>query len=323
MHPSSTKITIRAQGRWREILPALGVDGRLLTNKGTECPVCGGKDRFRFDDKEGRGTWFCNQSHNTETTNSSGSAGNGFALIMDMKRCDFAEAARLVETVIGTDGAPASAPRSEEAKPSAAETYAEVRALWKAAEPIALINPAGAYLKSRIGHRVESRALRYHPQVPRGKRKAPAMLSAYVDVHGDLCGLQRTFLTMEGTKTMGGDPRLTMGTLPEGGAVRLARHEHILGIAEGVETALAATALYRVPCWAALNAGRLKVWEPPEGVREVIIFGDNDLKNVGQAAAYALGERLNRTITAQVLIPPDPDTDWNDVLKVKLISNAA
>ncbi|NYY79755.1 hypothetical protein DMH17_06695 [Raoultella planticola] len=23
--------------------------------------MCGGADRFRFDDKEGRGTWFCNQ----------------------------------------------------------------------------------------------------------------------------------------------------------------------------------------------------------------------------------------------------------------------
>ena len=26
--------------------------------------ACGGKDRFRLDDKEGRGTWFCNQCGN-------------------------------------------------------------------------------------------------------------------------------------------------------------------------------------------------------------------------------------------------------------------
>ena len=25
------------------------------------CPVCGGKDRFRFDNKDGRGTYICNQ----------------------------------------------------------------------------------------------------------------------------------------------------------------------------------------------------------------------------------------------------------------------
>ena len=25
------------------------------------CPMCGGKDRFRFDDKGGRGTWICSQ----------------------------------------------------------------------------------------------------------------------------------------------------------------------------------------------------------------------------------------------------------------------
>lgn len=82
---------------------------------------------------------------------------------------------------------------------------------------------------------------------------------------------------------------MTMGSLPMGGAVRLARHERALGIAESVETALAATALFGVPCWSVLNAGRLEGWEPPEGVTEVVIFGDNDLNSVGQAAVLRWG----------------------------------
>lgn len=111
---------------------------------------------------------------------------------------------------------------------------------------------------------------------------------------------------------------MTMGSLPTGGAVRLARHDSALGIAEGVKTALAATELFGGPCWSALNAGRLEGREPPEGVTEVVIFGDNDFNNVGQAAAYALGKRLNQKAITQVMIPPNPDTDWNDVLAAKM-----
>ena len=42
-----------------EYSPSLGVPAKALTNRHGPCPVCGGKDRFRFDDKGGRGTWIC------------------------------------------------------------------------------------------------------------------------------------------------------------------------------------------------------------------------------------------------------------------------
>jgi len=51
----------RARHRWREILPQLGIETRFLTNKHGPCPLCGGKDRFRFDDRHGDGDYFCNQ----------------------------------------------------------------------------------------------------------------------------------------------------------------------------------------------------------------------------------------------------------------------
>lgn len=47
-------------GSWQTVLSNYGCQlppGR----KHGPCPVCGGKDRFRFDDKNGRGTWFCSQ----------------------------------------------------------------------------------------------------------------------------------------------------------------------------------------------------------------------------------------------------------------------
>jgi len=48
-----------AVGRWPGIFAQLGVD--VGTGKHKACPICGGKDRFRFDDKDGEGTYFCNQ----------------------------------------------------------------------------------------------------------------------------------------------------------------------------------------------------------------------------------------------------------------------
>ncbi|MCS3433332.1 primase-helicase zinc-binding domain-containing protein [Klebsiella sp. BIGb0407] len=54
-----TETVKQACGHWSHILPALGV--KVIKNRHQACPVCGGSDRFRFDDKEGRGTWFCNQ----------------------------------------------------------------------------------------------------------------------------------------------------------------------------------------------------------------------------------------------------------------------
>jgi putative DNA primase/helicase len=37
----------------------MGVDARFLTGRHGPCPVCGGTDRFRWDDKDGTGSFFC------------------------------------------------------------------------------------------------------------------------------------------------------------------------------------------------------------------------------------------------------------------------
>lgn len=50
----------RCRGRWRCILPALGMNPRFLTGKNGPCPLCpGGKDRWRFLGTGGDGTWIC------------------------------------------------------------------------------------------------------------------------------------------------------------------------------------------------------------------------------------------------------------------------
>ena len=47
----------------------------------------------------------------------------------------------------------------------------------------------------------------------------------------------------------------------------------------------------------------------------VFVFGGNDARSTGQAAAYVLAQRLKaKGMAAFVEIPPNVDEDWNDVL---------
>ena len=93
------KVTEHAQGQWPRILGALaGLSPDQLTDKHQACPLCGGKDRYRFDDKDGNGSWFCNKCGGKHQ---SGGAGNGMELLMRRKGWDYQTAATEVERFLG------------------------------------------------------------------------------------------------------------------------------------------------------------------------------------------------------------------------------
>ncbi|WP_253222747.1 primase-helicase zinc-binding domain-containing protein, partial [Klebsiella pneumoniae] len=49
MKMNVTDTVKQACGHWPRILPALGM--KVIKNRHQACPVCGGADRFRFDDQ--------------------------------------------------------------------------------------------------------------------------------------------------------------------------------------------------------------------------------------------------------------------------------
>lgn len=88
---ASDFVRAEAQGRWGYVLARLGYD--VGTGKHCPCPVCGGKDRFRFDNHnitEGDGGWICSQG-NGDTT-----GGDGLSFLIDHAGMSAKDAIRAV-----------------------------------------------------------------------------------------------------------------------------------------------------------------------------------------------------------------------------------
>ncbi|MFB2831900.1 primase-helicase zinc-binding domain-containing protein, partial [Aeromonas jandaei] len=87
-------VSAAASGHWPYVLGELGIN-IPRNGKHGPCPACGGDDRFRLDDKEGRGTFFCNEC----------GAGDGLDLVARVIRKPLKEAAAMVAPLVGLNGA--------------------------------------------------------------------------------------------------------------------------------------------------------------------------------------------------------------------------
>jgi putative DNA primase/helicase len=286
----------RARGHWREILPRFGIAGRFLQNRHGPCPLCGGKDRYRFDDKDGSGSYYCNQC----------GAGTGIILIRKLKGWDYATACREIDKIIGTTGPcqPRPVPCGE-----SHDRLKRIERVIAGATDGAIIE---SYLAGR-GLNARSTVLRGHRRLyhAEAKKCLPAVVCPIIGPDGSLRSAHRIYLA---------DIKPRKSTMPavgtiNGGAVRLFPAAEEMGVGEGVETCLAAVELFGVPTWSALTATGVETFEPPPEVKHLHIYGDNDPNYAGQAAAYKLANRLcAKSLEVEVHIPPTADTDWLDVL---------
>jgi len=148
----------------------------------------------------------------------------------------------------------------------------------------------------------------------------PAMLAVMRYPDGKGVSIHRTWVTPDGQKAPVNPVRKIMSGLPLASAsVRLGPILDRIGIAEGIETAICAGKLYRLPVWSAISANGMLSWLPPDGVRSVVVFGDNDHSFTGQEASYGLAKKLRlKGYDVEVVLPPDLGTDFADVWAMQM-----
>jgi len=294
-----------ARGRWVGLMDHFGLKLRL--RKHGPCPICGGKDRFIFDDKEGLGTFHCNHC----------GAGTGFTLLTKVKGWDMRQAMREVGYIVGK-----VEKRMETKKEiNDADRRKALNETWSKARNVSEGDPVQKYLHSRTGLVEVPGVLRFHPALFHSDTRSehPAMIAKVTDPDNKPVSIHRTYLTSNGDKAAIEKSRMLMqGSIPDGSAIRLFPYQDTLGIAEGIETAISAYAIFGIPTWASISSSMMVKWLPPAPVRKVYIFSDNDKGFAGQAAAYRLGYQLAHSNAkyeiVKVVVPDITGADWNDVL---------
>lgn len=294
-----------AEGRWRDILLELGIDAKHLgINK--PCPVCpASTDRFSFTDK-GQGFYVCRAGHR----------GDGFKLLLEVFGWDFKQAAREVEKVLGK--VPDAPKRKTKRDPSKL-----LNAVYKGSVPVFAGCTVDRYLKAR-GLSVPPESLRYHPSLELYQERTlvgtyAAMIAMFTDAQGDPITIHRTYL--EGDKKAPVEaPKMFMPSSKsiKGGSVKLWPADSEVVLAEGIETAAAASEIFSLPAYACIGTYGLETVELPKSIKRVVIAIDHDLNFAGFKAGYAAAARLySEGRTVRVETPPIPGSDFLEELLIR------
>ncbi|MDB9943426.1 toprim domain-containing protein [Octadecabacter sp.] len=191
----------------------------------------------------------------------------------------------------------------------AARKRAYAQRLWRESGPIDG-TLSEQYLASR-GIRKWSDTQRHHTGLIYAQtgERLPVLITA-VQRAGQLVGLHRTYLNLDGTKR----DKMMIGPCG-GGAAHLLGTQGPLIVAEGIETALSLYAFNPdtvARYWAALSAGGVRALELPKPPNKLVIAADGD--TAGTTAANDLGQRAALAGWDVVLMAAPNGQDWNDVL---------
>lgn len=301
------KATIPKGAAQLQMLSAAGIDAAPRRNK--PCPACGGNDRFTlFAD----GRHFCRQC----------GGGDAIDLIRKTCQCSFKEA-----LLIGGGSHARPAPMLSQQKSKEPDLEAKIK---KAREIIAqskMLCPgteAWRYL-------VETRKLPadllkfdlrcidrlpYYEQDADGKPVATGHYAALVapvrSRAGEVIAAHLTYL-LNGQKAPVANPKKIVGS-PKGGTIRLSFAYDEVGLAEGIETAIAARAIFNKPVWAVMSASLAPFVELPPSIETALIYADRDESKAGQIAAYKLTEQLEtQGITIGSRKTPANQNDFYDI----------
>ena len=297
----------QCSGRWFGILSSLGISVRT-DGRHEPCPNCGGKDRFRME-KSGDG-FYCNQC----------SPGDTIALIQRTLGLTFHETIKRISELIGGVGMD----KTQDTRIDKTDIKDLLNKIWSSESvPLSGSDPVSLYLHKRKLILTPDN-VRYCPELYHSdtKRHYTGMVARFMLKDGAPVCLHRTYLQDEKQADIESKKKF-MPTLQglSGGAVRLFSPDNemfengVLGIGEGLESSMAAAQIYNIATWAALSNTLLESFEPPENIKRIVIFSDNDASHIGQKSSYVLANKLyNKDLIVSVEIPPKQGQDFCDVL---------
>ncbi|WP_260291437.1 DUF927 domain-containing protein [Proteus vulgaris] len=294
--PSVTDIVNASQGRWFYILANLGITVPDNHKHGA-CPKCGGKDRFRFDDKNGKGTWFCNQCGH----------GDGLDLVKLVTGKETKTVCQEVNKIILLPAFKEIAPtpiKKVNAK-KGIEHYEKIKAFCSLGESQYLIN------KGLANHQ----CLITRQQYTQGDFSFPvgSLLLPLVDTDSVIKGGQ--LISLNGEKSL-----LSGSTLS--GSFIIVRQPEKKPLEQIVITEGFATGLSLFKCLDALIVASVSATNLVKVAQQlraqypdakIIIAGDNDFVDGKDNAGKMWAERAGKAVDGWVTLPPTHyKADWDD-----------
>ncbi|HEK3168039.1 TPA: DUF927 domain-containing protein [Proteus mirabilis] len=294
--PSVSDIVKASQGRWLYILANLGITVPDNHKHGA-CPKCGGKDRFRFDDKNGKGTWFCNQCGH----------GDGLDLVKLVTGKKTKTACQEVSKIIllPTFKEIAPTPIKKVSAKKGIEHYEKIKAFSSLGESQYLINKGFANHQCLITRQ----------QYTQGEFSFPvgSLLLPLVDTDSVIKGGQ--LISLNGEKS------LLSGSTLSGSFIIVRQPEkkplEQIVITEGFATGLSLSKCLDALIVASVSATNLvKVAQQlraqyPDA--KIIIAGDNDFVDGKDNTGKMWAERAGKAVDGWVTLPPTHyKADWDD-----------
>jgi hypothetical protein len=215
----------------------------------------------------------------------------------------------------------------------------QAQAIWNEAVPLNSndAGPARSYLERRgIDRSVigKVRGLKYllpnrSELDPTKPTRPPRLLAELTNRTDDAVSLLMTafYLDEELEARIGRRPQVhpaQKGVEIPGSAMRLMESGETLGIVEGLFPALSVIAATGLPTWGLVSLQHLDAFEPPAGVKNIILWGTKDKGKFANQIYRRLRKRLQaKGVKVEIVLPAMrrptklASLDWNDVLCMK------